>query len=210
MKKNIRKQSIKFMSRLVESIKLLDGKFVNLFYHEQRMMHSLRSLFGRHESIDLEKYLTSKPFPRKGLYKCRLVYDHQTMETVFDPYQARQIRTLKTVEDDGVQYEFKFADRTGIDRLFNRRAHCDDVLIVRNGLVTDSSFANIVFRKGGDWYTPGSPLLKGTARQRLLEEGKIKAWEISKGDIRSFETFRLINAMLEFESPEIEVSNIVF
>jgi 4-amino-4-deoxychorismate lyase len=198
------------MSRLVESIKLLDGKFLNLYYHEQRMIHSLKALFGHNELIDLQKYLGPKPFPRKGLYKCRIVYDHQSMETVFQAYEARTIRTLKAVEDDLVQYDFKFTDRSGIDRLFARRAQCGDVLIVRDGQVTDSSFANIVFRQGDEWYTPVTYLLNGTTRQRLLAEGKIKAREILKKDIRSFQTFKLVNAMLEFESPEIEVSNIVF
>lgn len=181
-----------------------------MFYHEQRMMYSLKEVFRHNELIDLGKYLDSKSFPRQGLYKCRILYDHHTMETEFSPYQPRPVRTLKVVEDDVIRYDFKFADRTDIDRLFARRGHCDDVLIIRDGRVTDCSFANIVFRKGEDWYTPASPLLKGTARQRLLEERNIQAREIFKYEIHSFGTFKIINAMLEFDSPEIEVSNIVF
>ena len=52
--------------------------------------------------------------------------------------------------------------------------------------------------------------LEGTMRQRLLDEKIIQLREIRSSDIRSFDTFRIINAMLEFESPEIEVSAIVF
>jgi 4-amino-4-deoxychorismate lyase len=198
------------MSRLIESIKLLDGKFHHLSYHEERMMYSLKRLFGHNELVDLQGYLNSKRVPRKGLYKSRIVYDHRTMEIAFSPYIARPAQSLKVVDDDHLEYDLKFADRSGIDRLFQRRGRCDDILIIRHGRITDSSVANVVFRKGANWYTPASPLLRGTTRQRLLDQKNIQEEEISKKDIRSFETFKTINAMLEFDSPEIEVSNIVF
>lgn len=198
------------MSRLIESIKLLDGKFYNLSYHEQRMTSSLKKLFGHNELIDLQRCLNSKPYPRKGLYKSRIVYDHRTMEIAFSPYNLRPAETFRIVEDDTIEYDLKFADRAVIDRLFQRRGQCDDILIVRNGRVTDSSIANVIFRKGANWYTPASPLLKGTMRQNLLDQKNIREEEISKKDVRTFETFKMINAMLEFDSPEIEVSNIVF
>jgi 4-amino-4-deoxychorismate lyase len=174
------------------------------------MMYSLKKLFGHNELIDLQDYLNSKRAPGKGLYKSRILYDQRTMEITFSPYIARPPQSLKVVDDDHIEYDLKFADRSAIDRLFQRRGRCDDILIVRNGRVTDSSVANVVFRKGAKWYTPASPLLKGTMRQGLLDQKNIQEEEISKKDIRSFETFKTINAMLEFDSPEIEVSNIVF
>ena len=77
-------------------------------------------------------------------------------------------------------------------------------------MVTDSSFANIVFKRSKKWYTPWAPLLKGTMRSKLLERNLIQEEEIRLKDIYNFETFKLINAMLEFESPEQDLSNIVF
>jgi branched-subunit amino acid aminotransferase/4-amino-4-deoxychorismate lyase len=35
-------------------------------------------------------------------------------------------------------------------------------------MVTDSSFANIVFKRGKKWYTPWAPLLKGTMRSKAI------------------------------------------
>lgn len=201
---------IKSMCRLIESIKLVDGKFHNLFYHEQRMQRSLEKLYGRSETVDLEKFLSAQAYPRNGLYKCRIVYDDVSRDTTFAPYTPREIRRIRIVEEDHIAYEFKFLDRQAIDRLFDQRGECDDVLIIRRGKVTDCSFSNIVFRRGREWFTPVSPLLKGTMRQQLLEKNKIREREILKSDIRSFDTFKIINAMLEFESPEIEVSDIVF
>jgi 4-amino-4-deoxychorismate lyase len=197
------------MSLLIESIKLLDGKFCNLFYHEQRMLRSLHTLLGSADDFNLEKFLEGVKFPASGLYKCRIVYDDLTKEVEFIPYQAKPINSLRIIEHDRISYEFKYKDRKTIERLYSLKKDCDDILIVKRGIVTDSSFSNIVFRKDNEWFTPWSPLLKGTQRQKLIDSEKIIQEEIKSKDIRSFDTFKLINAMLEFESPEIDVKNIV-
>jgi 4-amino-4-deoxychorismate lyase len=197
------------MSLLIETIKLCDGKFCNLFYHEQRMLRSLHTLFGAEEHLNLEKFVNAIDYPKSGLYKCRIVYDDVSKEVEFHPYEAKPVNSLMIVEHDRISYEFKYCDRKTIDRLYNMRKDCDDILIVKRGHVTDSSYANIVFRKGTHWYTPWSALLKGTQRQKLIEDNIIEQEEIKIEDIRSFDTFKLINAMLEFEGPEIDVKNIV-
>jgi len=197
------------MSLLLESIKLHDGKFCNLFYHEQRMLRSLSILFGSHDPLNLEHFLHELDFPKTGLYKCRIVYDDIKKDVEFIPYQVKPINTLRVIEHDRISYEFKYRDRKNIDRLFELRKDCDDILIVKKGHVTDSSYSNIVFRKGKTWYTPWSALLKGTQRQMLIENNIIEQEEINVEDIRSFDTFKLINAMLEFDGPEIDVKNII-
>ena len=198
------------MSLLIETIKLLDGRFQNLSYHQQRMTRSLGSLFNRKEPVMLDKLLRETSFPSKGLYKCRVVYDNEVTDVQYTLYEPRKVNRIQLVEDDAISYPFKYADRRPINRLFELRGDCDDVLIIRCGLVTDCSYANIVFRKANHWFTPASPLLEGTMRQQLLDKNKMTTREIRKDDIRSFDTCKIINAMLEFDSPEIDVSNIVF
>jgi 4-amino-4-deoxychorismate lyase len=198
------------MSLLLETIKLQDGEFRNLFFHEQRMNNSLKTLCGVRDHFNLEEFLQNFDLPKKGLFKCRLVYDDQTREVEFLPYQVKAVNRLRIVEHDRISYEYKYVDRTAINRLFDLRKDCDDILIVKRGFVTDSSYANIVFRRGGRWYTPWSALLKGTMRSNLLERNKIYEEEIKVEDLRSFESFKLINAMLEFDSPERDISGIVF
>jgi len=198
------------MSLLIESIKLLDGEFYNLSYHEQRMNRSLKLLCGLHDQFDLYAFLDEMEKPLSGLHKCRIVYDDQTKDVEFIPYTPKPINSLMVVEHDRINYEFKYADRKTINRLCELRKNCDDILIVKRGLVTDASFSNVVFRKGKHWYTPWSPLLKGTMRQNLLERELIIEEEILKEDIKSFESFKLINAMLEFDSPEISIDNIFY
>jgi 4-amino-4-deoxychorismate lyase len=198
------------MSLLIESIKLLDGKFCNLFYHEQRMIRSLQQVCGIDEDLNLEYFLSELDVPTSGLFKCRILYDETTKDVEFIPYQQKKIERIKVVEHDRISYEYKFRDRRVIDKLFELRDDCDDILIVKKGNITDSSYSNIVFRRGKNWYTPWSALLKGTMRQNLIDNNKIFQEQIELEDIESFKSFKLINAMLEFDGPEIDVSNIVF
>lgn len=198
------------MSLLFESIKLKDGEYFNLLYHEQRMNRSLKELCGLQVNIDLEEILRNAKTPQHGLYKCRILYNDQAKEIEFAPYQVRPVRTLRVIEDDRISYEFKFNDRKAINQLFELRNDCDDILIVKRGVVTDSSIANIIFKRNKTWYTPSNPLLKGTMRSKLLERKLIQEEEIPLVEISNFESFKLINAMLEFESSEQHVSNIVF
>ena len=196
------------MSLLLESIKLVDGQFQNLFYHEQRVNRSLEMLCGVEDPLDLEAFLKNVQIPTTGLYKCRLIYDERMREVEFIPYTIKPISSIRIVEHDRINYEFKYADRKTIDRLYELRNGCDDILIVKKGMVTDSSYCNIVFKKGKHWYTPWSALLKGTQRQKLLEWQKIEEEDITVDDIKSFESFKLINALLEFEGPELSVDKI--
>jgi len=198
------------MSLLIESIKLLDGEFRNLFYHEQRMNRSLKLLCGLQDHFNLEEFLQNIERPLQGLYKCRIVYDDESKEVEFLPYQPNVINSIRIIEHDRISYEFKYLDRKTINRLYDLRKACDDILIVKRGFVTDSSYANIAFRKGKRWYTPWSALLKGTMRANLLERNIIQEEEIRIEDLQTFESFKLINAMFEFDAPEMNMSNIIF
>jgi 4-amino-4-deoxychorismate lyase len=198
------------MSLLIESIKLLNGEFYNLAHHEERMNRSLRELCGMEDFFDLGKFLEKCKSPAKGLFKCRLTYDEIVQDVEFLPYMAKSVSSLKIVEDNNIEYEFKFKDRSEIDELYDRREGCDDIIIVKDDQVTDSSYSNLAFRRGKRWVTPWAALLKGTMRQRLLERNIIQEEDVRLDDIRSFESCRLINAMLEFDGPEIDVSRIVF
>jgi 4-amino-4-deoxychorismate lyase len=197
------------MSLLIETIKLVDGSFRNLFHHEQRMIRSLETLCGVEEDIILDEFLKELDAPQQGIFKCRIVYDDQIKEVEFIPYQPRMVQTLKIIENDRINYEFKYADRKQIEKLFEGRNGCDDILIIKKGEVTDASYANIVFKRDDEWVTPWSPLLKGTMRQKLIDENIIIPEKILLEDIPTFQSFKLINAMLEFDAPEIDVSNIV-
>ncbi len=197
------------MSRLIESIKLEDGIFHRLNYHQARVDRSLEDLFPLKSELNLYNALSLQQYPKNGLFKCRVVYELKVEFIQFLPYRPQYSQSLKVVYDHSIDYAYKYEDRNRINELFEHRQFCDDVLIVKNGFVTDASYSNIVFFDGFCWVTPDKPLLKGTMRQFLLEAAEIKEAPIRVQDVSSFKSFRLVNAMHGFDGPEIEVSKIV-
>ncbi len=197
------------MFQLIETIKLQDGRFNNLRYHEQRMNHSLKQLYGVEGKTELNPFLASLDFPRKGLYKCRLVYDSYSKTFEFIPYTFKPITSLTLIEANAILYDLKYSNRASINYLMDKRGGGDDILIIKNGWVTDCSYANIVFKSGSKWYTPHTYLLKGTMRESLLDAGEIEVQPIKVSDIKKFEKFKLINAMLGFDGAECDISNIL-
>lgn len=198
------------MCRLIESIKLLDGVFYNLHFHERRMKYAVEKLFGGACNISLQHRLIASNPPDSGLFKCRIIYDKDTFEVAYIPYAYALIQSLKVVESNKIEYEHKTENRVDINNLYNTRGTCDDVIIVKNGLVTDASSANILLKRDKCWYTPHKPLLKGTKRAELLDKDLIKEKEIPLADVNQYESVKLINAMRGLEQPEIDVSRIVF
>ncbi len=179
---------------LLETIRCEDGQAHHLHYHQKRMDESLRAL-GLHNTHFLKQCITP---PDKQLYRCRVVYDANTISVEYIPYVKRAISTLQLVQIDILEYALKYADRKELDILFTQRENADDILIVKDGLITDTSIANIAFYDGEQWLTPKHPLLHGTTRARLLDKKKIIEADITPSDLTQYSEFALINAMIGF------------
>ena len=149
---------------LFESIRLLDGTFKLLALHQQRINRTRKLLWNLDHELDLQNWLQKWSVPQKGLYKCRLNYGKNMDEPVFIPYQRKPVCSLLLIDAEGIEYSLKYNNRQAIDQLFKMRESCDDVLITKKGMVADSSYSNIVFRKGNKWITPNTPLLKCVQR----------------------------------------------
>ncbi|MFH0843305.1 MAG: aminotransferase class IV [Bacteroidota bacterium] len=198
------------MSLLVETIRINDGIPVNLEYHNQRMHRSLSGLFSIKKEINLESVIKVPVISSTGVVKCRIEYDRTIGKIEFQPYYIRPVRSLRLVEDNEIEYRYKFADRSRFDALFDSRGDCDDILIVKNGLVTDTYYANCIFKSAdGSWVTPGSCLLKGTRRSSLLDRGLIREGKVMVTDIKNYVEVRRINAMIDIDDSEsIPIENI--
>ncbi|NJK94632.1 MAG: hypothetical protein HC905_06655 [Bacteroidales bacterium] len=68
----------------------------------------------------------------------------------------------------------------------------EDFIYIRNGKITDTSYANLVFSDGIKLFTPANTLLEGTKRALYLKQGKIQEEEISVKDLRRFNYFLLL------------------
>lgn len=193
------------MCRFLESIKLKEGAFYRLEYHQRRVKACFDLFFPDREVPDLAAYLHQQEVPVTGLYKCRVLYDEQGFrQPENSPYQMRNTKTLKLVETRLEVMAYKSADRSAYEQLFAQRGDCDDVLLVRNGLLTDTSYANIALFDGKQWVTPRLPVLYGTNRAFLLENGCIVEQDIKAEDLHLYQKIRLFNAMIEFGEVEIE------
>jgi len=184
------------MLRLVESIKVQDGVIYNLEHHQERMDRSLFTHTGIKNRINLSDELTVPVEYFTGLYKCRVVYRESIELVEFLPYFRREIRSLRIVHAD-IDYSCKYENRSELNMLFAQRGECDDILIIKNGLVTDTSSANIAFTDGKAWFTPATPLLHGTKRNRLIAEKKLIERDIAAADIKKFTHASIINAMID-------------
>jgi len=197
------------MYRFLETINVKDGEFLNLKYHQDRVEKVFRRFYAKIPPLVLADVLTLPTSTHSVNYKCRVIYSKSIELVEFTEYIPKPVRSLKIVNDDSIDYSFKFADRRSLEVLLSKKGNCDDVLIIKNGLVTDTSYSNILFYDGRHWLTPDTPLLKGTCRQRLLDNHTIREQRVSFSDLTGFSHFMLINAMLGFdENKAVEISGI--
>ena len=133
------------MSPLLETIKCQDGKLYNLQWHNSRFNRSRKIYFGISKPKDLSEIIEVPEMAKTGLFRCRVVYSKNVEKIEFAPHIYRKIDRLRLVENNSIDYRFKFADRTHLQKLFEKRGDCDDILIIKKGHITDSFTANPVF-----------------------------------------------------------------
>ncbi len=198
------------MFPLMETIKIKDGKPQHLNWHQWRFEKSFYLHYLKPAPFQLEKLINVPEEFSRGIVKLRFLYNEVDCFCQYSHYAPKKIDRLKVVRPNTIEYSLKYVNREKIERLKVGLKKTEDVLIIKNDQITDTSFTNIVFFNGEEWFTPRYPLLKGTARERLLFENKIKEIEIRPEDLQNYQSFKLINAMLDFdEQMEIPVENIL-
>ena len=199
------------MCQLLETIKCADGRLENLEFHQARFSLSRKLKFNIEDEVLLEQQIQVPGFAQTALFRCRVIYGEQIKKIEFIPHVYRVVNSLQLVVENTIDYKFKYADRKNLEQLFEKRGTCDDIIIIKNGLITDSFAANLVFFDGKKWWTPDTPLLPGTQRARLLEAGRIAATRITQNDLCRYQKAGLINAMNTLENmPQIGIENIQF
>jgi 4-amino-4-deoxychorismate lyase len=197
------------MSRFIESIRVENGTPLRLELHEQRVVSTYQSFFHCLPSWKLRDVVEQQRIPAEGVLKCRVTYGRDPESIGFEPYTISTIRSLKVVDGGDMDYKHKYADRQQLNMLFDQRNGRDDILILVNGLVTDTSFGNIaVMTESGQWHTPATYLLDGIMRRHLIETGRIFERHIDIRILRRYKRFRVINALRGWDTSEGEVLDI--
>ena len=183
------------MYRLFETIRIDHGRMMHAEWHEARMTNSRIDLWNLKDPVRLNEIVIITDEWRTGIVQCNITYGPHLESISFKSYTKRLVNSLKLIECNDIDYHLKKSDRSLLDVLFSQRDNCDEIIIVKNGFITDTSISNLIFFDGKNWFTPETPLLKGTCRQRLINESKIFEKQIHNNDLWQFSGLKLINAM---------------
>ena len=195
------------MSQFIESLAYQDGDYPLIKWHQKRVNETFKEFFSDTKPFDLNSIL---PSPRSnGLQKIRLVYDQKSTQVEVIPYQKKKISGLIMIEANDINYAFKCADRSSLESLFEKRGASDDILIIKNGYITDSYYANVCFWDGVKWYTPTTYLLNGVRRQYLLDKKLLEERLIKASDIKHYQKISLFNALIDHRDLQLSINQII-
>ena len=193
------------MCRFIETIKIEDGKILNLHFHNLRLNATRKDFFGTQAPLlRLEDFITLPASTE--CTKCRVIYAEQIEEITYSAYQMRKVNSLKLVFPNVIEYPYKKENREALQKLFAEKGAQDEVLIVRDGLLTDTSIANVALYDGHEWLTPTHPLLRGTKRAELLARKAIREADIPADSFFSYTKIAIFNAMIDFEALVIPIN----
>ena len=122
------------MCRFVETIRLQNHELCNIALHQLRYENTARRFFDSGYALEDIAKVASQFSERGGVNKIRIVYDESgVVLTSCEPYTMKNIKTLRLVECNDIDYTYKYADRSELDKAMTMRGNCDNVVIVRNG-----------------------------------------------------------------------------
>ena len=199
------------MYQFFESIRVVNGRVMNLKFHQQRIDRCYKS-FGLPSTLNLKEYISNIVLPKENVFKLRISYN------VFNPkstnynlslYQEKTIQSLICINTDTILYQHKSENRDDINNLYKLKSNFDDILIIKNGLITDTSYCNVALYKNDHWWTPKVPLLFGTMRAKLIAKKFIQEKDILISEIHLYTKMRLFNALIPWSNnKDIAINNI--
>lgn len=190
-----------------ETIKVVDGKPLFLEKHLRRLKKSLE-FFGIERDIDEEKiYEHIKSSEEKNFALKLIVSDKNFIVTSRpDNYRednkkfklivsdVRRNSTSKVVYHKTLSYYENIMEH----RWAQDRGYDSALFINEREEVCETSFANIFFVREGEIFTPtlSSGLLKGTMRDYILENYKVREEVICFKDLESYDEVFISNSLM--------------
>lgn len=190
------------MSLFFETLKIENGKILNLKQHNIRLNRTINDIYKKKTEFDLSHFVEA---PDEKTYRCKVIYDENIQSIDIIAYKPRIFQSFKIVHSK-INYPYKSVDREELDKLFEQKGFCDDIIIVKDGLICDTSIANIAIYDGKQWITPKKPLLHGTQRAKLLKDKLIIEKDIKVKDMKNTARFAIMNALIGFQ----EVKDVKF
>jgi 4-amino-4-deoxychorismate lyase len=182
------------MSLFFETLLIKDKKINNLTYHNARLNSTIKQNFNIDSKLDLANFIDIK---EDIDLRCKVIYDTSIKDIQYSPLKKRLFKSFKLIESD-IVYDFKYLDRSKLDKLYKEKGDCDDIIIVKNNFITDTTIANIAYFDGKDWITPKTPLLRGSMRAYMLENKLILEKDVKIEDIKKAKKIAIMNAIIGF------------
>jgi 4-amino-4-deoxychorismate lyase len=183
------------MQTYIETIKIENNIIYNIEYHNIRLNNTIKDIYKIESQIDL---LNDISIPSDdGVYRCRVEYSDRIEKIEYIKQPHREFGLFKLIEDNEIEYRYKSTNRDDIDRLYAKKESADDIIIIKNSLITDTSIANIAIYTDR-WYTPAEPLLEGTYRQKLIDEWFLETKNITIDELKSAKKIAIMNAIIGF------------
>ena len=183
----------------IESMGVFDGKTPLLRFHQARFDHTRLAHFGLQDPVDLQKLIECLVIPSAGIFKIRIIYAQEVQSVTVEPYVNKEIQRFFLKPAGDIDYRFKYADRSWIDKVTSSLPDASEVIFVRDGQISDTSIHNILFydTEENTWIAPEATLLQGVCLTYLRTQGFVRQRQIyvdTMSDGRYLK-FRLINAL---------------
>lgn len=192
--------------KLIESLKLEDGKYPLLPYHLARLQDSSDYFHfpGNTEGVKVELVKMAQQY-QQGTYKVRLLLDRkgqlelqaQQTSPVDEPVKC----ILATLPVDS-KNPFLFHKTTHREVYEQANAELSKeqfsvLLWNEKQQITEFTIGNVIVEKDGRFFTPpiGCGLLAGTLRQQLLDQQKIEEKIILKDELHEYDAIWFINGV---------------
>ncbi|MFZ0370550.1 MAG: aminodeoxychorismate synthase component I [Halobacillus sp.] len=188
--------------RLLETMRLDDGRISLLPYHLKRVQNSSDYFgFKVDQALLLRKIREITSLHRQGGYKLRMLVDQEGNPEI----------ECKTLDEFPSALEAELADQPVDEQdpfLFHKTTHRkvyekhqkkNKMVLLWNqkGELTEFTIANLVVKFNGEFYTPpiSCGLLSGTYRKQLVEEGKLKERVLRKEELEKYQEIWMINSV---------------
>ena len=188
------------MSPCFETMFYENGSVRNMEYHQKRFDLTRYRLFKTAEKIDLENIISCCQI--ENMSRVKVIYHKEVVKIECSPLTDRDFKTFRLTESN-IKYSYKYMDRKELESIKKRNTDVDDVIIYNSeGLLKDTTIANIALYIEGNWVTPKRPLLHGTVREKLLKEKFLTAKDLMIEDINIATNFAIMNALIGFKEIE--------
>jgi len=118
--------------QFVETIRIQNGRVMNIRYHEDRMHRTQNAVFDIRERTVLRPLIQIPADINSKLIKCRVIYGMNVESITYEPYTRKPIRSLQLIDIDRYTYSHKSTDRVHLSHLFSQKEEGDDILMVKH------------------------------------------------------------------------------